>query len=145
MTIKHRTAKVLLELLTLMLVLVACTSARTPQEKLARLWASKDASANERCVAINQCFTNGTPISQVVAVLGNNYLLVIPYSGITAPGGTLTRSLDYELGGGKSITIGTTARLDGDELAAKFTGAGVLQLTPLTNVAGTVIEPNPAH
>jgi len=137
----QRTADVVLGLVILTLVLGACGSAHTPEQSLARLWSSKDTSAKERCDAINRCFSNGTPISQVVAVLGNNYVLLIPYSGITSPGGTLTRSLIYESGGGKSIMIGTSAPLDGDELASKFTGAVVLQTIPLADLEGTKSKP----
>jgi hypothetical protein len=115
-------------MVTLVVGFAGCKSGVTRERELARIWTSNDASANERCNAINRCFTNGTPITRVVGVLGKHYLLVIPYSGITSPGGRLTRSLLYELDDRQQISVGTTAGLDENEMAANFTGAGVLQI-----------------
>jgi hypothetical protein len=126
----HQLLKILMVLVVV--GLASCKSGTTRERELALIWTSNDASAKERCDAINRCFTNGTPIVRVVGTLGNNYTLVIPYSGITSPGGRLTRGLLYELGDGRQISIGTTAALDENEMAANFTGAGVLQSLPLS-------------
>lgn len=120
-------------IITLAIGFPACTpSPPTPSQELAHIWSSTNTSAVERRDAINRCFTNGTPISRVVASLGKNYELVIPYSGITLDGSKLTRSLNYRLSSREFIGIGTTAALDEDELTGRFTGAGVCQLIPLS-------------
>jgi len=49
----------------------------TPKQRLQASWSATDASAQDRCAAINACFTNGTPMRDVLAVLGNQDTMII--------------------------------------------------------------------
>src|SRR5258708_2091542 len=42
-------------------------------KEILRLWSAPGASVQERAAAVNRSFTNGTPITAVVAVLGTNF------------------------------------------------------------------------
>jgi len=51
----------------------ASSSRRASERKLLRVWTSPGSSVEERAEAVNRCFTRGTPISSIVAVLGTNH------------------------------------------------------------------------
>ncbi len=42
-------------------------------EGLSRVWTAPSISVQQRAAAVNRAFTNGTPMSVVVAALGTNY------------------------------------------------------------------------
>jgi hypothetical protein len=50
---------------------------RTPKQRLHDIWSAKDESAKDRCAAVNACFTNGTPMSEVEAVLGRQDTMIV--------------------------------------------------------------------
>jgi hypothetical protein len=89
----------------------------------------------ELAEAVNRRFTNGTPISYVVSILGKNDSTLRPFSAIDPATGRrpvgATCSLMYSFGE-DTVYIGTTAALDADPLPAKFSGAGYT-----THVKGT--------
>jgi hypothetical protein len=106
----------------------------TPAERaLMGVWTSPSASVRERAEAVNQCFTNGTPIPVVAAVLGTNYGVLRPFSSVwvgPGPEPRKTCSLLYHFGQ-VSVTIGTSADIGADPLGGEFTGAGYsLPVTP---------------
>jgi len=92
-----------------------------------RTWSARTNSVQALAEAVNRRFTNGTPISYVVSILGKNDSTMRPFSAIDpATGHTpvgATCSLMYSFGE-DTVYIGTTAPLDADPLPAKFTGAG---------------------
>jgi hypothetical protein len=109
---------------------------RTPAEReLLRVWSASDIPVRERAAAVERCFTNGTRIPVVVALLGTNYGVLRPFSSVyvgPGPEPRKTCSLLYFFGQ-ESVTIGTSADIGGDPLGGEFTGAGhSLPVTPLT-------------
>jgi hypothetical protein len=91
------------------------------------MWSARANSVEELANAVNRRFTNGTPISYVVSVLGKYDSTMRPFSAIDpstgrAPVGA-TCSLMYS-SGEDTVYICTTSPLDADPLAARFTGAG---------------------
>jgi hypothetical protein len=105
---------------------VQTNSARS---QLLRLWSAPHLHSWERAEAVNRHFTNGTPVSAIVAVLGTNFTYFTPYSTVwisPGPAPTKTTGLIYDFGD-ESVIIGTTAPLMTNgvhPLQAKFTGAG---------------------
>ena len=98
------------------------------------MWSASDIAVRERAAAVERCFTNGTPILIVVAVLGTNYGVLRPFSSVwvgPGPEPRKTCSLLYYFGQ-DSVTIGTSADIGGDPLTGEFNGAGYsLPVTPL--------------
>jgi hypothetical protein len=91
------------------------------QEALLRVWSNKTSSVEERTAAVNRYFTNGTPVSIVVKVLGTNYTRFRPVLA-GAPRAAKTCGLLYEFGD-DWVLILTTAPIDTDPLGYLFTGA----------------------
>jgi hypothetical protein len=108
----------------------------TPAEhRLQRLWADPHLSVRERATAVNQCFTNGTPIRRIIEVLGTSFIRVTPYSLVSVDGSKITCWLEYKFGD-ESVTIDTTAGLGlANPESSDFTGAGYSM--PLQNVKYT--------
>jgi hypothetical protein len=105
-------------------------------EKLSRVWRDPNATVQQRAAAVNRAFTNGTPVSVVVAALGTNYALCGSSARLWAgppPKPPNTFWLSYQFGKDE-VTLGTSAVFgrDLDILACKFTGAGY-SLAPKNN------------
>ena len=97
-------------------------------DELSRAWRAPGKSVQERADAVNRAFTNGTPVSVVVAALGSNYTLCMMSARVwmgPGPEPPNTLWLSYRFGE-EEVTIGTSAVLgrDLDALSGKFTGAG---------------------
>ncbi|HZR18680.1 MAG TPA: hypothetical protein VFE51_15415 [Verrucomicrobiae bacterium] len=79
-------------------------------------------------MAVNRAFTNGTPVSVVVAALGTNYMLCGNSARLwVGPGPEPPNTYWLEYGFGQDeVTIGSSAVFgrDLDILSSKFTGAG---------------------
>src|SRR4030095_6079770 len=87
-------------------------------DKLARVWSASNVSMRDRAAAVNQAFTNGTPMSVVVAALGTNYVASAPISTVSVfrgPERAKTSGLLYGFGE-KSAYISTTASISEDPL-----------------------------
>ena len=96
-------------------------------ENLSRVWRDPNATVQQRAAAVNRAFTNGTPLSVVVAALGTNYGCCFSSARLylgPPPEPPNTYWLSYEFGKDK-VTLGTSAVFgqDLDVLASKFTGA----------------------
>lgn len=105
-------------------------------EELSRIWRDPNATVQQRAAAVDRAFTNGTPLSVVVAALGTNYALCGSSARLWAgpqPEPPNTFWLSYSFGKDE-VTLGTSAVFgrDLDILACKFTGAGY-SLAPKTN------------
>ena len=92
-------------------------------------WSAPHLHSWERAEAVNRCFTNGTPVSAIIAVLGTNFTYDTPYSSVwIGPGPEPTKTLGLIYGfGDESVIIGTTAPLLTNgvhPLQARFTGTG---------------------
>jgi hypothetical protein len=97
-------------------------------EELSRVWSDRSATVRQRADTVNRVFTNGTPVSVVVAALGTNYTLCGSSARVwvgSGPEPPNTFWLSYRFGDDE-VTIGTSAVFgrDLDPLACKFTGAG---------------------
>jgi hypothetical protein len=97
-------------------------------EELSRIWLDRSTTVRQRADAVNRAFTNGTPVSAVVATLGTNYTLCMSSARVwmgPGPEPPNTLWLSYRFGE-EEVTIGTSAVLgrDLDALTGKFTGAG---------------------
>ena len=97
-------------------------------EELSRVWSDPSISVRDRVSAVNRAFTNGTPVSVVVAALGTNYTLCGSSARLwmgPGPEPPNTFWLSYRFGE-REVTIGTSAvwGRDLDPLTCKFTGAG---------------------
>jgi hypothetical protein len=130
-------AKLILLMFLLASSAVICAPAQTRAEKeLLRIWSGPSATAKERAAAVNRCFTNGTPVSKIVSVLGPNYIRVTPYSMISLDGSPIYCWLEYT---NTRVSIQTSARLGSEPLDANFTSAGYpleihpIEIHPLTN------------
>jgi hypothetical protein len=73
--------------------------------------------------AVNQCFTNGTPIPRIIEVLGTNFSRVTPFSLVSVNGGSVKCWLEYRFGD-EFVTIQTSAGLEEEPVTANFVGAG---------------------
>jgi len=96
---------------------------RTPAEReLLRVWSSPTASVDERAAAADRCFTNGTPVSSVIALLGTNHstfsLVALVNPGVNEK----MMELIYDFGG-ESVTINLMAPMDTDALHSRYSGA----------------------
>src|SRR5262245_39511957 len=99
---------------------------RADNAELLKVWSKPGIFVRERAEAVNRAFTNGTPIPEIVKVLGTNYSRTFPLSAAYYPAGPEPRktwSLLYQFGY-DSVDIGTDASTNADPLTAKFTGAG---------------------
>lgn len=110
---------------------------------LLRIWSAPSTPVHERAKAVNQFFTNGTPIRKVVALLGSNYGVMRPFSSVwigPGPEPRKTCSLLYDFGN-DTVVINTSADIAGDPLTGEFTGAGssriITNLLESTNVIRT--------
>ena len=97
-------------------------------DELSRVWSDPAKSVRERADAVNRAFTNGTPVSVVVATLGTNYTLSGSSARLWAGSGPEppnTFWLSYRFGEDE-VAIETSAVFgrDLDPLSCKFTGAG---------------------
>jgi hypothetical protein len=120
---------------------------RTPAEQeLLGVWSASDAPVRERAAAVERCFTNGTPIPFVVAVLGTNCSVLRPFSSVwvgPGPEPRKTCSLLYYFGP-DIVTIGTSADIGGDPFSGEFTGAGYsFPVTPLTQTSNRTTNGQP--
>src|SRR5436309_8073034 len=80
-------------------------------QELLRVWLAPGITVQERAAAVNRSFTNGTPMSAIVAVLGTNYVVLRPFSSVwlgPTPEPRKTSGLIYRFGD-ESVTISTTA------------------------------------
>jgi hypothetical protein len=104
-------------------------------EELARVWSAPSVSVKDRAAAVNRAFTNGTPMSVVVASLGTNFVRFAPISTVwvgSGPEPRKTSGLRYGFGE-KSVYISTTASISEDPLYGRFVGAGyTLAVVPLS-------------
>jgi hypothetical protein len=121
-------------LVTGCIALTACRPAESDAERdLLREWSARGLSPREHAEVLNKFFTDGTPIATIVGLLGPNYIRVTPFSTVSLDGSPVMCWLEYT---NQRVTIGTSARIDGDLdlLAATFTGAGYeLDVQPMTN------------
>jgi hypothetical protein len=112
-------------------------------EDLSRTWSDRSATVRRRADAVNRAFTNGTPVSVVVAALGTNYTRCMSSARVwlgSGPEPPNTLWLSYRFGVDE-VTIGTSAVLgrDLDALTGKFTGAGYsLPVRPSTEATNRV-------
>lgn len=88
---------------------------------LSHIWRDPNATVQQRAAAVNRAFTNGTPMSVVVAALGTNY--VCCFSSTSPPPSTYWLSYRF---GQNEVWINTSAVFgqDIDPLTKRFTGAG---------------------
>jgi len=113
-------------LMAVFLATIACVA--LAGDELSRTWRASGKSVRDRALAVNKAFTNGTPVSVVVAALGTNYMLCGNSARLwVGPGPEWPNTfwLEYRFGEGE-VTIGTSAVFgrDLDILSSKFTGAG---------------------
>jgi hypothetical protein len=88
-------------------------------EELSQVWRDPNATIQQRAAAVNHAFTNGTPVSVVVAALGTNYTRC--WSSTAPPPNRWWLSYSF---GDKSVDIGTSVNVSQDPLTGYFTGAG---------------------
>jgi hypothetical protein len=108
-------------------------------EELSRVWSTPNISVQQRAAAVNQSFTNGTPVSVVVAALGTNYTCCFSSARVwlgPRPEPRNTWWLSYSFGE-EAVTIHTSAGESEDPLTGTFSGAGysmpVGKSTQMTN------------
>jgi hypothetical protein len=102
------------------------------------VWQATGTSVKDRADAISRCFTNGTPIRRVVAVLGKKYTCLRPFSAVwvgPGPEPPKTCGLIYEFGR-DFVHIATTADISADPLDGKFTGAGYTMHVGDSSISG---------
>jgi hypothetical protein len=95
-------------------------------DELSRVWSGPKISVRQRAEAVNRAFTNGTPVSVIVAALGTNYTRCMSSARVwmgPGPEPPNTLWLSYRFGE-EDVTINTTATISENPLNAKFTGAG---------------------
>src|SRR5437879_1623936 len=97
-------------------------------EELSRIWSNRSMTVRQRADAVNRAFTNGTPVSVVVAALGTNYTRCMSSARVwmgPGPEPPNTLWLSYRFGEDE-VTIHSSAVLgkDLDALSGTFTGAG---------------------
>lgn len=98
-------------------------------EQLSRIWKDPKSGIAQRYQAVGRAFTNGMPVSVVVASLGTNYTRYL--TGFRSPGPPRLY-LSYHFGK-ESVEIYTSAGSHEDPLSATFTGVGCTWLgQPLT-------------
>jgi hypothetical protein len=95
-------------------------------EELSRIWRDPNATVQQRAAEVNRAFTNGTPVSVVVAALGTNYTRCFSSARVWGGPGPEPRNtswLSYSFGK-ESVIIDTSAGISEDPLTGRFTGAG---------------------
>lgn len=95
-------------------------------EELSRVWTDPSSSVEERAAVVNRTFTNGTPVSAIVAALGTNYTHCFSSARVWLGQGPEPRNtawLGYNFGE-ESVFIFTTAGIDENILTGMFTSAG---------------------
>jgi hypothetical protein len=93
---------------------------------LSSIWSDPASTVNQRTDAVNQAFTNGTPVSVVVTALGTNYMRAFSSARVWLGPGPEPRNtswLVYSFGD-ETVDIHTTASISEDPLLGRFTGAG---------------------
>jgi hypothetical protein len=115
--------------------LLGCSVVFASEHKeLARVWSAPNLSVQDRAAAVNRAFTNGTPMSVVVAALGTNFVRFAPISTVQigpGPKSPPTHGLRYGFGK-KAVFISTTASVTEDPLYGRFISAGyTLEVIPL--------------
>src|SRR5690349_4053016 len=98
-------------------------------EQLPPRWLLSGASGPEQAHAMNEIFTNGTPMSALVAALGTNYTRVSAIS-IPGPQPRNTSGLIYRFAK-QEILIVSTAATNADPVSGTFISAAYLR--PGTN------------
>lgn len=97
-------------------LLSGCSSSPSPTKRsLEALWAAKDVPVTERCAAVNARFTNGTPMRDVMAVLGKQDTMIITTSLSWPPETQNQRIWVYRFGSEEVLvhsTGGPTTPLD---------------------------------
>ena len=113
--------------LALLAVLGCAPTPNRTTDDLVRVWAARTNSVEQVASAVNAHFTNGTPISYIVSILGRNDSTLRPFSAIDPNTGRtptgMTCSLIYQFGE-DSVYINTTAPINADPLPYAFAGAG---------------------
>jgi len=106
-------------------VVAGCGRVRTPSEQaLERVWSDASSTAEERTAAVNQRFTNGTPIASVIDLLGTNYTRFTLIAIYSCGEPELKKDWDLAYGlGEKSVIIKVTASEHADPLTGQFFGA----------------------
>lgn len=106
---------------------LGCSAAlASASDGLSRIWSAPRVSVRERAEAVNRAFTNGTPISVVVAALGTNYTQCFMSARVwlgPGPEPPNTPWLSYRFGE-EEVTVHTTATISEGPLKGQFTGAG---------------------
>jgi hypothetical protein len=102
-------------------ILASSALVASGDEQLLRVWSAPRAYIRERAAAVNRSFTNGTPVTAVVAMLGTNYM---PWHSSTAwpgpgPEPPKTSGLKY-LFGEDYVIVHTTADPNADPLTGRF-------------------------
>lgn len=95
-------------------------------EELLRIWRDPNTTVQQRATAVDRAFTNGTPVSVVVASLGTNYTRGFSSANVwlgPGPEPPNTSWLSYRFGK-ESVEIHTSAGVSEDPLTGRFTGAG---------------------
>ena len=108
------------------LFFAAGASVASAGNDLSSIWSAPRVSVRERAEAVNRAFTNGTPISVVVATLGTNYTQCFMSARVwlgPGPEPPNTPWLSYRFGE-EEVTIHTTATISEGPLKGQFTGAG---------------------
>src|ERR1043165_1998761 len=95
-------------------------------EEFSRMWSAPSVTVQQRAAAVNRAFTNGTPLSVVVAALGTNYTRCGSSARLwmgPGPEPLNTTWLSYHFGQ-EQVTIGSSAVFGEDPVTGTFTGAG---------------------
>jgi hypothetical protein len=99
---------------------------RDTKRQLLRIWLDPRVPVRERAEAVNRTFTNGTPMSVVVAALGTNYIQCFSSARVwlgPGPEPPNNPSLSYPFGE-EEVTIHTSTSISEGPLTGNFTGAG---------------------
>jgi hypothetical protein len=102
-----------------------CRPTQTPSErKLLRIWSAPGASVDERAEAVDRYFTNGTPITSIISLLGTNYteFHLVAYVWTGKPYMEKAMELTYDFGT-QSVYIEALAPKDAPSLSAGYNGA----------------------
>src|SRR5438105_2696765 len=90
-------------------------------EELSRKWSASRTSVRQRAEAVSRAFTNGTPVSVVVAALGTNYTRCFSSARVWMGPGPEHRNtswLSYRFGE-EEVSIHTTAGISEDPVTGK--------------------------
>jgi hypothetical protein len=108
-------------------------------EELSRIWSAPSTTVQQRAAAVNRVFTNGTPLTVIVAALGTNYTRCGSSARLwmgPGPEPLNTTWLSYRFDG-EEVVIGSSAVFGKDPVSGTFRGAGhslpVRQILQTTN------------